>query len=100
MWIREEASLIKKAKIWVDTGNTRRYIHDVDHLRLEVLYLGLRTRKGISLQDFKNQYHYDLFIEKKKILKRLDEEGFISLQDGYLYATQTGLAVTDSLALI
>ncbi|MGD0627335.1 MAG: hypothetical protein ABSB32_21855, partial [Thermodesulfobacteriota bacterium] len=72
----------------------------IEQLRLEALYLGLRTKKGIFLQDFKNQYHYDLFTEKKEILAKLEEEGFISIQDGYLYPTQTGLAVADSLGLI
>jgi len=72
----------------------------MEQLRLEALYLGLRTKKGVSLQDFKNQYHYDLFKEKKKILSKLEEEGFISIQDGYLYPTQTGFAVADRLALI
>jgi oxygen-independent coproporphyrinogen-3 oxidase len=72
----------------------------VEQLRLEALYLGLRTRKGISLQDFKNQYHYDLLAEKEKILSKLEEEGFVSIQDGTLSPTQTGLAVADSLSLI
>jgi len=72
----------------------------VEQLRLEALYLGLRTRKGISLRDFKRQYHYDLFTEKKEILSKLEEEGFVSIQDGTLYPTQIGLAVADSLGLI
>jgi oxygen-independent coproporphyrinogen-3 oxidase len=72
----------------------------MEQLRLEALYFGLRTKKGISLQDFKNQYHYDLFTEKKEILTKLEEEGFISIQDSYLYPRQTGLAVADSLSLI
>ncbi len=72
----------------------------MEQLRLEALYLGLRTKKGIFLQDFKNQYHYDLFTEKKKILTNLEEEGFISIQNGYLYPTQNGLAIADSLSLI
>jgi len=72
----------------------------MEQLRLEALYLGLRTKKGISLQDFKNQYHYDLFAEKKTMLDKLLEEGFISIQDGHLYPTQTGLAVADSLSQV
>jgi len=72
----------------------------VEQLGLEALYLGLRTRKGISLQDFQNEYHYDLLAEKEKILSKLEEEGFISIQDGTLTPTQTGLAVADSLGLI
>ena len=72
----------------------------MEQLQLEALYLGLRTRKGIFLQGFKNQYHYDLFFEKKKILAKLEEEGLISIEDGYLCPTQTGLAIADSLSLI
>jgi coproporphyrinogen III oxidase-like Fe-S oxidoreductase len=72
----------------------------MEQLRLEALYLGLRTKKGVSLQDFKNRYQYDLLTEKKEILDKLEEEGFISIQDDHLYPTQTGLAVADSLGLI
>jgi oxygen-independent coproporphyrinogen-3 oxidase len=72
----------------------------MEQLRLEALYLGLRTKKGLSLQDFENRYHYDLFTEKREILDKLKEEGFISIQDGHLYPTQTGLAIADSLSLI
>jgi oxygen-independent coproporphyrinogen-3 oxidase len=72
----------------------------MEQLRLEALYLGLRTKKGVCLQDFKNRYHCDLFTEKKKMLDKLQEEGFISIQGGHLYPTQTGLAVADSLSLI
>jgi coproporphyrinogen III oxidase-like Fe-S oxidoreductase len=59
-----------------------------------------RTKKGVSIQDFENRYHYDLFTEKKEILDKLQEEGFISIRDGHLYPTQTGLAIADSLSLI
>jgi oxygen-independent coproporphyrinogen-3 oxidase len=72
----------------------------MEQLQLEALYLGLRTKKGIFLHDFKNRYDYDLLAQKKKILAKLEEEGFISVQDGYLYPTQTGLAIADSLSLI
>jgi putative oxygen-independent coproporphyrinogen III oxidase len=72
----------------------------MEQLRLEALYLGLRTKKGLSLQDFENRYHYDLFTEKKEILDKLTEEGLISLRDGYLFPTKTGLAIADSLSLI
>jgi oxygen-independent coproporphyrinogen-3 oxidase len=72
----------------------------IEQLRLEALYLGLRTKKGISLQDFQKQYHSDLLSGKKKIFKKLEEEGFIAIQDGHLYPTPTGLAIADSLSLI
>jgi oxygen-independent coproporphyrinogen III oxidase len=72
----------------------------MDQLRLEALYLGLRTKKGISLSDFKNRYFYDLSIQKERILTKLEEEGLVSIRDGYLYPTPAGLAVADSLSLI
>ena len=72
----------------------------MEQLRLEALYLGLRTKKGICLQEFKNSYDYDFFTEKSEILDKLQEEGFISIRDGYLSPTKTGLAVADSLSLI
>ena len=71
-----------------------------EQLRLEAFYLGLRTKKGISLQSFKSRYHYDLLTEKKKILERLEEEGFISIENGRLHSTPTGLAIADSLSVI
>ena len=71
-----------------------------EQLRLEALYLGLRTKKGVNFEDFKNRYRYDLLTEKKEMIEKLREEGFISIHDGRLYPTQAGLAVADSLALI
>ena len=87
----------------INTGNLpieETEILTMEQLRLEALYLGLRTKKGVSLQDFENRYDYDLFTEKKETLDKLKEEGFISLRDGHLYPTQTGLAIADSLSLI
>jgi len=49
----------------------------MEQLRLEALYLGLRTKKGVNLEDFNNRYQYNLFTEKKKMLDKLREEGFI-----------------------
>jgi hypothetical protein len=42
----------------------------------------------------------DLIAEKEKILTRLQEGGFLSIQNGFLVPTRAGLAVADSLALI
>jgi len=72
----------------------------MEQLQLEALYLGLRTRNGICLQDFKSRYDSDLLSGKKKILEKLEEEGFISIRDGRLYPTPFGLAIADSLSLI
>ena len=72
----------------------------MEQLRLEALCLGLRTKKGVNFEDFRNRYDCDLFTEKKKMLDKLQEEGFISIQNGHLSPTQAGFAVADSLSLI
>jgi hypothetical protein len=36
----------------------------MEQLRLEALYLGLLTKKGVSLEDLKKKYDCDLFAEK------------------------------------
>lgn len=72
----------------------------VEQLRLEALYLGLRTKKGILLEDFKRRFDYDLLTEKSKTLNQLQKEGLVSIAHGCLYPTPTGLAVADSLSLI
>jgi oxygen-independent coproporphyrinogen-3 oxidase len=71
-----------------------------DQLKLEALFLGLRTRRGIHLQGFHNTYRCDLLAEKEYVLPRLQREGLLSLRDGYLAPTRKGLAVADRLALM
>lgn len=72
----------------------------MEELRLEALFLGLRTKKGIHLKEFAEQYEYDLLAEKREVLAKLQEEGLLSIQNGYLIPTLDGLALADSLALI
>jgi len=72
----------------------------LEQLRLEALYLGLRTKKGIFLEDFKRRFGYDLLTEKRKTLNKLQEEGLVSIDNGQLCPTPAGLAVADSLSLI
>jgi len=72
----------------------------IEQLQLEALYLGLRTKRGIHLRDYSNQYRCDLLTEKGEMLTRLREEGLVSIEDGYLYPTRAGLAMADSLAVI
>jgi len=69
-------------------------------LSLERFFLGLRTKKGIHLQTFMERYSQDLIQEKGKELLRLQEEGLIYAQDGYIRPTLAGLAVADRLALM
>jgi oxygen-independent coproporphyrinogen III oxidase len=72
----------------------------MEQRRLEAFYLGLRTKKGLHIADFNRDYQCDLLAEKRDILAKLQEEGFVSSSDGYLYPTRKGLAVADSLCLL
>lgn len=72
----------------------------IEQLRLEAQYLGLRTKKGIHLKSYADQYRCNLLIEKATLLTRLIDKGLISIEGDYLYPTRSGLAMADSLALI
>jgi oxygen-independent coproporphyrinogen-3 oxidase len=71
-----------------------------EQLRLEALFLGFRTRRGIHLEDFKRRYGQDLLAEKGEIIRKLIEDSLVVIRNGYLIPTRAGMAVADSLALI
>jgi oxygen-independent coproporphyrinogen-3 oxidase len=71
-----------------------------EQLRLEALFLGFRTRKGVDLEGYQRRYHCDLLAEKGKMISCLTEEGLAEIRDGFLRPTRNGMAVADSLALI
>jgi len=68
--------------------------------RLEYLYLGLRTQRGIDLDTFRERYGYDLLHEKGELLRTMEREGLITITGNSLCPTRSGLAVSDSLSLI
>lgn len=72
----------------------------LEQLRLETLFLGLRTRKGIDMADFADRYSGRYWESKKDILGQLEKEGLIEIRDGWLRPTVTGLALADSLAIL
>jgi oxygen-independent coproporphyrinogen-3 oxidase len=69
-------------------------------LRIEALFLGFRTSKGIDLSDFDEKYRYDLLDRKRDVLKRLAAAGLIEIRACHIRPTRGGLAVADQLALI
>jgi len=71
-----------------------------EQLRLEALFLGFRTRRGICLETFKILYGRDLLADKWDMIERLSGEGLVEIRDGFLRPTRAGMAVADSLALI
>jgi oxygen-independent coproporphyrinogen-3 oxidase len=71
-----------------------------EELQLEALYLGLRTKKGIHLEEYARHYRYDLRKGKERMLAKLQEDGLILIKNGRLSPTRSGLAMADSLAAI
>ena len=71
-----------------------------EQLKLEVLFLGLRTKAGIDLERYKTKYGADLFEDKKTIIDALIKNKLAELKSGILMPTRSGMAVADSLALI
>ncbi len=71
-----------------------------EQLRTEAFFLGLRTARGINLNDFSEDHGENFLQEKKTILQKLEEEGLIVVREGHLRPTREGLAVADRLALI
>lgn len=73
---------------------------DDEQLRLEALFLGFRTARGICLERFQACYGRDLIVDKGEWIGRLSREGLVEIRDGFLRPTRAGMAVADSLALI
>ena len=71
-----------------------------EELRLEALYFGFRTKRGIHGPEFRERYGIDLFREKGPALRCLRDEGFVTLEDEFLAPTRRGLALADRLCLL
>jgi oxygen-independent coproporphyrinogen-3 oxidase len=69
-----------------------------EQLRLEALFLGLRTSQGIHLADFTFRFQCDLVAEKKEGIEKLSEDGLVTIEQGILRPTRSGLAVADGIA--
>ena len=102
-------------KRWWNMASVNTYIEEIDdgkmpvedaeilttqQLRLEALFLGLRTKEGINLKHYKTKYGFDLLAEKKITIDTLTKNKLAALEKGSLRPTRAGMAVADSLALI
>ena len=72
---------------------------DANDLRLERLCLGLRTKKGISVEEYTGNTAGGLTENKKNLLNTFIQEDLIYLEGGFLKPTRRGMAVADALAL-
>lgn len=71
-----------------------------EQLALEALFLGMRTKDGINLHQYKARFGSDLLVDKRQIIDELIKNKLVELKDGSLCPTLAGMAVADSLALI
>jgi len=102
-------------KRWWNKASVRNYLVEIgrgkmpventetlspDQLQLEALFLGLRSKTGINLNNYTARYGLDLLTEKKAIIDTLIKNKLLELHEGFLRPTTAGMAVADSLALI
>jgi len=71
-----------------------------EQLKLETLFLALRTNDGIDLSAYQKRFRTDLLEEKKMVIESLINSKLLELKKGFLRPTLAGMAVADSLALI
>lgn len=71
-----------------------------EQLRMEALYFGFRTKRGIRGPAFRERYGLDLFREEEAALRGMREEGLIRLDGEVLSPTRRGLALADRLCLL
>ena len=86
----------QEGKLPVESSETL----SAEQLCFEALILGLRTMKGIHMDEFSRRHSCHDWEEKRGILEKLEREGLVEISRGYLRPTVRGLAVADSLALI
>lgn len=70
-----------------------------EEICLEMLGLGLRTRKGICLGEFEQARGKALDREEMEFLNNLCDRGYATLPSGWFRPTLKGMAVADWLAL-
>ncbi len=71
-----------------------------EQLKLEMLFLGLRTGEGVDLKLYRQRFGADLLTDKKNIIEPLIKNKLLEVKNGHLRPTLAGMAVADSLALI
>ncbi len=99
---------------WWNHRSIEGYVHDLaagkppvageetlsrEELRLETLFMGLRTARGIDIAAFRRKFGEDLPRVRRAIIQPLMDGGFILVRDGRISPTRRGLAVADQLAL-
>jgi oxygen-independent coproporphyrinogen-3 oxidase len=100
----------KSAKRWNNQPDLNSYLEgnwdtpsevetlNLNNLAEERLMLGLRTTKGVSINELRNSYDYAFNPAQLNYIERLQKENKAKL-DNHLQLTQKGLKITDSILL-
>ncbi|HDQ03063.1 MAG TPA: radical SAM family heme chaperone HemW [Deltaproteobacteria bacterium] len=94
--VKNYLGMISCGKMPVKTEETL----TAEQLKLETLFLGLRTKDGVNLELYKRKYGTDLLEEKKPVIDSLIINKLVEVKNGHLRPTLAGMAVADSLSLI
>jgi putative oxygen-independent coproporphyrinogen III oxidase len=70
-------------------------IIDADTRAKEAIFLGLRMREGLHLENFIHSYGLDLEQHLSDKLAQLSQGGFIVIEDGWLRLSQQGVLVSN-----
>jgi len=109
------AHSFREGRRWWNTGSITDYltalhagqlppggeeILSADELRLETIFLGLRTAAGIDLPAFQKIFRCDLMTTHRRIIDALIAGGLLRRDGRRLIPTVQGMAVADRLALM
>ena len=63
----------------------------------EAIMSGLRIARGVSLENLKDRFDYDLMQEKRRAIDALLAEKMIDLENGFIRLTEKALFISDSV---
>ncbi len=101
----------KRAQRWNNESNLKSYLeqswkvsNELEELNLqelaeERLMLGLRTVKGVQLQELKTEYDFTFNEKQLEYLYQKEKEGKLILDKTFLRFTKAGLKISDSILL-
>lgn len=100
----------KAARRWNNKSDLNAYLKDLKNVKQNVekltlsqlseerLMMGLRTREGVSLEELKNRYRYELNERQLSYLEKRADEGKILIDD-FIKLTDKGIVIADAIIL-
>lgn len=93
--LEEYNTIILTKKIAVEEVETLKTADKIE----ERIMLSLRTTKGLDLQKFKEDFSYDLLIEKSAEIEKLKANNLIKIENNFLSCTNNGFHVLNYIIL-